>query len=141
MRSRGFCAFWRAGWVFEEFDNPEATAFVPCHGDWVDDVGFGGEEADFEAGWDGEGFGKVGAERRRRSRRCVGTGELFACGRCGGLNTQTEIKGKVRESLAVRLPMVVTRFKTSASMRKRQRTAALHDASRCFLQIRLLGVS
>jgi hypothetical protein len=35
--------------VFVEFEDPEAAAFVPVHGDGVDDGGFSGEEPDFEA--------------------------------------------------------------------------------------------
>jgi hypothetical protein len=50
----GFFAGFGAERVLVEFDDPQAAALVPGHGHGIDDLGFGGEEADLEAFRHGE---------------------------------------------------------------------------------------
>ena len=52
--------------IVEKLDDPEAAAVVPGHGDGVDDVGLGGEEANFKPLGDAEMFdGLIGVKVRR----------------------------------------------------------------------------
>ena len=72
-----FGTFRRAFGIFVEFQHPQPASFVPGHGDGIDDLGFAGEEAHFEAGRHKDLLASfLGRESGRRRGQLVGS-DLF----------------------------------------------------------------
>ena len=64
--------------IFVELDDPQASAFVPGHGNRVDDLRFRGEQANFEAGRHDELFLRLFRGQRRSGGWRELAGQLFS---------------------------------------------------------------